>query len=292
VLGKYPAIALPYQNQICDCEISYETIKGENQMDTQKLVEEILDYGQKLDEQNVQNDFVDADNFPEWVPANKLLTENTFAFLLGVIYDEQRAQRAWRYPYQLQKKVTELSPKYIASISLEHMDKIFESTKPKLHYWRKASVWTLRAAYKVCRFYDGDTSRIWTDGSPSPQEIQRRFDEFDGIGQKKSSMATNILYRKLKWLNASENELKEIDVSYDKHVRQVFLRTGITDTDNEESIIRQARILSPKYPGALDFPSWYIGQKFCNNEPKCEQCPLDGVCAKRTKYIVRKKKTE
>jgi uncharacterized HhH-GPD family protein len=259
-------------------------------MSAQGVAETLLEYGEKLKKQNVgkENDFVNAAAFPDKAPANALLTTNPFAFLLGVIYDQgQQAERGWYYPYQLQTRLGALTPQRIAAISLELMDEIFATTKPLLFYWRMASIRTLRAAYRVCKYYNGDTSHIWTDGVPSPREIQRRFAEFDGIGQKKCSMATNILYRDLKWISVAEAHLKEIDVSYDRHVRRVFLRTGLTDIDSEESIVQQARIMSPKYPGALDTPSWYIGRTYCsNNTPKCEQCPLSTVCAKRTQYTV------
>lgn len=264
--------------------------KDSRRMSVEDVVEKLVEYGQKLNQKKIKKkvDFVNAEITPEKSPANKLLLENPFAFLLGVIYDQgQQAERAWYYPYQLKERICKLEPKHVATISLQYMDDIFKTTKPLLFYWRTASVRTLRAAYRVCNYYDGDTSQIWLKDYPSPAIIQQRFKEFDGIAQKKASMAVNILYRDLGWLSVAKEGLKKIDVSNDRHVRRVFLRSGILDTDDEAMLVGRARELFPEYPGALDMPSWIIGREFCsNNAPNCIECPISKLCAKRTQYEV------
>lgn len=253
-----------------------------------EVVQALLEYAAELVEQGVgrEADFVDAATHPEWAPANQLLLQNPFAFLLGVIYDQgQGAESAWRYPYQLQQQLGHLDPRQIADMHLIDLDRIFETTAPRLRYPRVASARTLRAAELVCRGYEGDASRIWDLETPSPSEIERHFREFDGIGQKKASMATNILYRDLRWIAVPQELLREIDVSYDRHVRRVFMRAGLADVDSPESIIASPRRLNPDYPGALDLPAWAIGRRFCSNaDPRCDECPLSQVCAKRIQY--------
>jgi excisionase family DNA binding protein len=58
------------------------------------------------------------------------------------------------------------------------------------------------------------------------RDVELRLRAFPGIGQKKSSMAINILSRDLGWLRPAGNELRFVDVSYDVHVRRVFLESG------------------------------------------------------------------
>ncbi len=259
-------------------------------MHVTSVVIKLLQFADILTQESVhkQVDFVDAEARPERVPANTLILENPFAFLLGVIYDQgQQAERAWYYPYQLKMTLGNLDPLSVAAISLQVMDRIFETTTPLLYYWRMASVRTLRAAYKVCSQYGADVTQIWVEGNPSPKVIQQRFDEFDGVAQKKASMAVNILYRDLGWLTLSKADLKEIDVSNDRHVRRVLLRTGIIDTDDESTLVMRARVLSPEYPGALDLPAWVIGREYCSNSnPNCRACPLGEACPKRIQYEV------
>lgn len=226
-------------------------------------------------------DFVGCEADPTWKDANDLILADAFAFLLAVIYDQgQRAESAWRYPYILQGRLGHLSPREIADMRLIDLDNLF-AEYPRLRYWRMGSARTLRAAEMVCSRYGGDASNIWLRGQPTPREIHARLEEFDGIAQKKASMAANILIRDLGHVKVPTESLAEIDVSYDRHVRRVFLRAGLTKVDEEDAMVEAARRLSPDYPGALDFPAWVIGREYCaNTSPKCEQCPIYGECAR------------
>ena len=232
-------------------------------------------------------DFVGWQADPKWKDANDLLLVEAFAFLLAVIFDQsQRAEGAWRYPHILKGRLGHLSPRQIADMRLIDLDNVF-AEYPRLRYWRVASARTLRAAEMVCSRYDGDASQIWLRGQPSPKEIHARFEGFDGIGQKKASMAANILIRDLRRVMVPEQALAEIDVSNDRHIRRVFLRAGLTDVDEESAIVEAARVLSRDYPGALDLPAWVIGRQYCTNiSPKCERCPINEHCAKRLQYTV------
>ena len=232
-------------------------------------------------------DFVGSETAPNWKDANDLLLADAFALLLAVIYDQsQRAEGAWRYPHILKNRLGHLSPRRIADMRLIDLDNKF-AEYPRLRYWRMASGRTLRAAEMVCSRYDADASNIWLRGQPSPKEIQARFEEFDGIGQKKASMAANILIRDLRRVSVPPSALAEIDVSYDRHIRRVFLRAGLTDVDEEAAVVRAARTHACDDPGALDLPAWVIGRRYCTNlSPKCQDCPINEQCAKRLQYIV------
>jgi endonuclease III len=107
------------------------------------------------------------------------------------------------------------------------------------------------------------------------------LDAFPGIGQKKKSMAVNILYRHLHSLQPREDELRLIDVSYDMHVRCVFLRAGLADHDKLAEVIGAARTLNPSYPGKLDLGAWHVGRTWCHpTDPDCAACRLRPACAR------------
>lgn len=134
--------------------------------------------------------------------------------------------------------------------------------------------------------YDGKPESIWND-NPRADDLQRRFVEFKGIGQKKASMATNILVRD-KNVQVRGVDRSGIDVSGDVHVRRVFLRSGLIDVDSVDAAVRAARILNPKYPGELDLPAWYIGRTFCHpKNPECSECPMKADCAKKVHLNAR-----
>lgn len=95
-------------------------------------------------------------------------------------------------------------------------------------------------------------------------------------------MAVNILCRDLGWLTPKPAELKTIDVSYDIHVRRVFLRLGLVESDTLDEILQAARDLSPEYPGKLDLGAWYVGRTWCRpTRPYCVNCRLAMACPKR-----------
>ena len=106
------------------------------------------------------------------------------------------------------------------------------------------------------------------------------FDEFEGIGQKKASMATNILVRDF---GIDVKDKKGIDVSFDIHIRRIFLRTGLVNRDDRDLMVRTARRLNPEYPGSLDLACWQIGRTWCHpSNPLCPKCPIRGTCPKLT----------
>src|SRR2546422_5199644 len=84
--------------------------------------------------------------------------------------------------------------------------------------------WIISACKRLLEEYHGHAEEIWS-GDKTARDIATRFDEFDGIGQKKSSMAVNILVRDYDIPISGGKE--GIDISYDVHVRRVFLRTGL-----------------------------------------------------------------
>ncbi len=93
-------------------------------------------------------------------------------------------------------------------------------------------------------------------------------------------MGTNILMRDL---GVRVSDKRGLDVSGDKHIRQVFLRTGLVDRDSVEAVVDAARVLNPEYPGELDLGAWRVGRDHCHDtDPECTVCPLTSACPKRT----------
>ncbi len=209
--------------------------------------------------------------------ADRLLRSNPFAFLLGVLFDQQiTAERAWRAPYELSLRLGHLDP----SRMLLEPDAVREAVARPTALHRYVQIlpeWILSAARRVVSDYGGDASRIWND-EPTAAELQRRFDAFAGIGQKKAAMAVEILERDL---GVPVRDMHGSDIAYDIHVRRVFLRTGLADVDDSNHMVARARELHPERPGALDIPAWYVGRNWCHaGVPNCSACPLHTLCPK------------
>ncbi len=92
-------------------------------------------------------------------------------------------------------------------------------------------------------------------------------------------MAVRLL---VDWFNIPiSGDKSSIDVSADRHVIRVFKRLCLIDREEPSRAIQTARELNPEYPGALDFPAWAIGERWCKpKEPECGSCPMDDICPK------------
>jgi uncharacterized HhH-GPD family protein len=217
--------------------------------------------------------------------ANALLRSDPFALLLGVLFDQNvPAERAWIAPFILKERLGHLDPLKIAHADVAVREAVQQV--PKLHrYVDKMPRWIVRAAQRVVDRYDGDASMIWSD-NPTADVLQRRFDDFVGIGQKKAAMAVEILERDL---GVPVRNMDSSDIAYDIHIRRVFLRTRLAERDDRDHMIAVARELHPARPGALDLPTWLIGRGWCHpGVPGCAPCPLTEVCPKeieRAAYV-------
>ena len=183
--------------------------------------------------------------------ADKLLHDDGFAFLLAVIFDQSiTAERAWLAPYLLKQRLGHLDPQRIVDNPAIVASVIARGRHgDALHrYVRTLPKWVGSAARRVIDEYGGDASRIWAD-SPTASGLFDRLVKFQGIGQKKAAMAVEILTRHL---NVPVNDLTGTDVAYDRHIRRVFLRTGLAINDDPKEMIGVARQLHPERPGAID----------------------------------------
>jgi uncharacterized HhH-GPD family protein len=207
--------------------------------------------------------------------ADAFVRSDSFAFLLGVIFDEGMPfERAWRAPLELHRRLGHLDPTTIA----DSPDTVALAVRqpPALHrFTSTAATRVVDAAKRVSTEYRGDASRIWSD-HPTARDLQTRLQAFNGIGQKKAAMAVELLERHLR---VPITLMEGSDVAYDIHVRRVFLRTGLAARDDPQVVIAAARELHPDRPGALDDPAWRIGKQWCHaSNPTCSSCALTDVC--------------
>jgi uncharacterized HhH-GPD family protein len=246
-------------------------VPAQRRGDQQAVVAALLRYGREWDEQRVGRE-------PELTPhpeANRLILDNPYAFLLGVIFDQGiPAERAWRAPYELRLRLGHLDPARMAG----ELDAVRAAVarRPTLHrFVEEMPRWLVEAAQRVVSEYGGDAGAIWSD-NPRAVDLAARLRGFRGIGQKKSAMAVEILARDL---GVPVRELSGSDIAYDVHVRRVFLRTGLAAYDDLDHMVEVARRLHPERPGELDSPAWLIGRQWCGaGVPDCAACPLAAVC--------------
>jgi endonuclease III len=200
-------------------------------------------------------------------------------FVLGCIMDRQViAPRAWILPYRISQIIKSTDFCDFLTLDLSKTEKIF--IENSLH--RMPSLMArcfYDAIQRIHSDYSGDASNIWKMGNPSSRDVVQRFLQFNGVGQKISTMATNILVREFK-VQLKDNSA--IDISVDIQVERVFKRLGfVPKTASKDDIIFAARSLNPQYPGIFDSICWEIGGLYCRpTNPLCCDCVLSEHCPK------------
>lgn len=199
------------------------------------------------------------------------------AFVIGCLMDRQvKAARAWKIPFSMKEHFGTFAIGELADLGEADVAAFMKS--PRGHRLHPDMTKNFRAAIaRIVNQYGGDASRIWAD-SPSSATLVRRFLEFDGFGQKISTMATNILVRDF---HIPVSDKISIDVSIDTHVARVFKRLGLVPMDaSPDYIIFRAREINPLYPGLLDYPAYEIGSTWCHARmsPSCSSCYMADNC--------------
>ncbi|MGI9558624.1 MAG: iron-sulfur cluster loop [Thermodesulfobacteriota bacterium] len=216
----------------------------------------------------------------------KDLKRHPHAFVFGCILDRQvKAETAWLAPYKLSKRIGSFSIKKLKTLSNKDWEKHLKNPTSLHRYTNTMANCLFEAVKRIDEEYDGDASKIWESNLRSG-DIVNRFEDFKGIGPKISTMAVNIL-RGTFGIKMADH--KGIDISADVHVRRVFYRLGLIESDPEkneemaiyESILK-ARSMNAEFPGIIDAPTWYIGREWCDAQtPDCKNCPMDTLCAKQ-----------
>ena len=173
-----------------------------------------------------------------------------------------------------------------ASHDEEYYVRLFN--KNKYHRFNDVMAKAFYNAVKLIEIkYKGHAENIWND-NPSSSEIVYRFLEFDRVGVKIATMATNILSRDY---DIPVKDHYAIDISPDIHVKRAMYRLGLIEempnddfskTDSTK-IIYRAKSIYPEFPGIMDLAFWQIGKdKICTNtECHSDKCPFGKICKKQ-----------
>ncbi|MEE9324621.1 MAG: iron-sulfur cluster loop [Dehalococcoidia bacterium] len=199
------------------------------------------------------------------------------AFVLACVMDRQiKAEKAWLIPYEFKVRLVSFEFARLQELSLGTITSLMSSPKPLHRFPDVMAKNFYSAVQRIASKYAGKASAIWAE-CPSSATIVRRFLEFDGIGPKIATMASNILVRDFK---ISVSDKVSIDISSDVQVRRVFTRLGlIADGASNEEVMYRARELNPMYPGIFDLSTWEIGRNWCRPKaPNCKACYMNICC--------------
>lgn len=235
--------------------------------------EALLEFARELEAKHISQEEI---GFTDDAEANRLVETDPNAFLLAALFTQgMAAERAWAGPYLLKQRLGHLDVARIAAMDFELFADIF-ARKPALHrFKREMARYVHSAARKLTDDYEGDAANIWAD-RPTARDLQARLAVFDGVGQKKAAMATEILSRHF---GVALEELSGSDVAGDVHVRRVMHRAGLSPSEAALDVIEAARRIHPERPGLLDLACWQIGRHWCHpSAPDHAACRLGDVC--------------
>lgn len=126
--------------------------------------------------------------------ADKLLTEDHFATLLGMLLDQQYPmEHAFRGPKKIADRMGGFDIQRIAEADPQEFEDL-AATPPAIHrYGRSMARRAQELARYVIEHYDGKAENIWTAGDPDGKEVLRRLKDLPGYGEQKAKIFLALL---------------------------------------------------------------------------------------------------
>lgn len=126
--------------------------------------------------------------------ADKLLAENPFALLTGMLLDQQvTMESAFAGPAKLAERLGGYSPELVAEADPEEFLEAFKE-KPAVHRFPKSMAERVqKLAATICADYDGKTEALWTAGDPDGAEVLKRLKKLPGFGDQKAKIFLSLL---------------------------------------------------------------------------------------------------
>lgn len=134
--------------------------------------------------------------------ANRLLEEDAFALIVGMLLDQQiPMERAFGAPKLLEERLRAralegLRPATIAAMPESELVELV-AAKPALHRFPKAMAAKIHAlARTIVERYNGDTEALWATAT-SGAELVGRLQELQGFGEDKAKIFAALLAKRL-----------------------------------------------------------------------------------------------
>lgn len=126
--------------------------------------------------------------------ADRLLDSDPFALLLGMLLDQQVAmETAFAGPAKIADRMSGLDPRRVADADPEEFAALC-ATPPAVHRYPGSMAGRIQAvARAVVEDYDGDVSRLWTDGDPDGATVLKRLKALPGFGDQKARIFLALL---------------------------------------------------------------------------------------------------
>ncbi|MBO9569274.1 MAG: Fe-S cluster assembly protein HesB [Cellulomonas iranensis] len=128
------------------------------------------------------------------VAADRLLDSDPFALLVGMLLDQQVAmETAFAGPAKIADRMGGWDVRRIADADPDEFTALC-ATPPAVHRYPGSMAGRIQAvAREVVDAYDGDVTRLWTDGDPDGRTVLRRLKALPGFGDQKARIFLALL---------------------------------------------------------------------------------------------------
>ena len=126
--------------------------------------------------------------------ADRLLSDDAFALLTGMLLDQQVAmETAFAGPVKIRDRVGSIDPETIAAYDPERFVDAFKQP-PAVHRYPGSMAGRVQALAAAVRDeWGGDATAIWTQGDPDGREVLRRLKALPGFGEQKAKIFLALL---------------------------------------------------------------------------------------------------
>ncbi|WP_256838594.1 HhH-GPD-type base excision DNA repair protein [Ornithinimicrobium faecis] len=126
--------------------------------------------------------------------ADRLLSENPFALLTGMLLDQQIPMEvAFAGPRKIEERLGACDAEQIAAMDPDQFIAVC-ATPPSVHRFPKSMGQRVHdLASAIVRDYRGDTGSIWAAGHPDGTEILKRLKALPGFGDQKARIFLALL---------------------------------------------------------------------------------------------------
>jgi uncharacterized HhH-GPD family protein len=126
--------------------------------------------------------------------ADRLLTDNAFALLIGMLLDQQiQMELAFAGPYRLSERIDgPLTPATIAAMEPDTLEQAFRA-KPALHRYPGSMAARVQAlAVHLVEEHGGEAAAVWEDAGDG-KDLLRRLAALPGFGKQKAKIFVALL---------------------------------------------------------------------------------------------------
>lgn len=126
--------------------------------------------------------------------ADALLTDNSFALLVGMLLDQQVAMElAFAGPLKIMERLGTLDVEAIAGADPDEFVAVFKQT-PAVHRFPGSMAGRVQElARAILDEWGGDAAAIWTDGDPDGPTVLKRLKKLPGFGEQKARIFLALL---------------------------------------------------------------------------------------------------